>query len=154
MTAQKGRMKETIIDHITKDHEKVSEEIRELAKRVRGRRDTTLEPVFVPMRKELLGHMAAEEELLYPPLEKTMKKQVRDAIREHGAIRRYLDDLSSGGERSEAEWTRLLLLMKQEIEHHVEEEEGEILPAFRALHDEQTLLRLGDEFERLEEEHE
>ena len=38
----------------------------ELEKRLRGRRDDSLDPVFVPMKKELLGHMAAEEKLAVP----------------------------------------------------------------------------------------
>ncbi len=153
MAAKQASRHETIVDHIIRDHQETAEAIRELEKRVRGRRDDTLDPVFVPMKQELLGHMAAEEKLLYPPLEKTMKKQIAEAKKEHDEIRKHLDDLAAGGSMTEAEWTRHLRMMKQGIEHHVREEEGEILPAARELFDEKQLRELGAEFERMEKEY-
>ena len=153
MATKQASRHETIVDHIMKDHQETAEAIRELEKRVRGKRDDTLDPVFVPMKQELLGHMAAEEKLLYPPLEKTMKKQIADAKKEHDEIRKHLDDLAAGGSMSEAEWTRHLRMMKEGIEHHVREEEGQILPAAREMFDEKKLLELGTEFERMEKEY-
>lgn len=152
MATRQASMEETIVDHIKKDHRKTDQEIAELEKRVRGRRDDSLEPVFVPMSQELLGHMAAEEKVLYPPLEKEMKRQIADARKEHDAIRKLLETLAAGGEMTEAEWTRHLREMKQEIQHHVEEEEKEILPAAGRLFDRQKLLELGEKFEKLEKQ--
>ena len=45
-----------------------------------------------------------------------------------------------------------LQILKQEIEHHVADEEGEILPAARKTLDEQQLRELGSRFERAENE--
>src|SRR5665647_140394 len=122
---------ETITDHIKKEHRKTDEEIAELEKRVKAQRNDELDPVFVPMKQELLGHMAAEEKLLYPPLEKEkeLKEKIADALKEHGEIRKHLDHLTSGGKMAEAEWMRHLQEMKQKITHHVQDEEKEILPA-------------------------
>ena len=150
--AMQASMQESIVDHIKKDHQKTSQEIMELEKRVRGGRDESLDPVFVPMKKELLGHMAAEEKLLYPPLEKEMREKIADARKEHDEIRKHLDHLTAGGDMPEAEWSRHLQMMKQEIEHHVQEEESEILPAAQKMFDQQKLRELGTEFERMEKE--
>ena len=105
------------------------------------------------MKQELLGHMAAEEKLLYPPLEKEMREKIADARKEHAEIRKHLDHLTSGGTMPEAEWMRHLQQMKQEITHHVQEEEKEILPAAERMFDRQKLMELGTEFERMEKEY-
>lgn len=154
MASQQQSMKETMVEHIKKEHRKTDEEIAELEKRVKGQPNDSLEPVFVPMKKELLGHMAAEEKLLYPPLEKDMKQKIADARKEHEKIRKHLEDLASGGTMPEAEWTRHLQEMKQEITHHVEEEEKEILPAAEKIFDRQKLVELSTEFERIEKQYE
>jgi iron-sulfur cluster repair protein YtfE (RIC family) len=151
---QQASQQESITDHIKKEHRKTDQEIAELEKRVRGRRNDELEPVFVPMKQELLGHMAAEEKLLYPPLEKEMRQKIADARKEHEEIRKHLDHLTSGGTMPEAEWMRHLQMMKQEITHHVQEEEREILPAAERMFDRQKLMELSQEFERIEKESE
>ncbi len=152
MAMQQATEKQTITDHIKKDHRKTDQEIAELEKRVKGPQDPSLEPIFVPMKQELLGHMAAEEKLIYPPLEKEMKEKVADAIKEHNEVRQLLDKLAAGGSMPETEWTRLLQEMKQGIQHHVEEEEKEILPAFERMFDREKLLQLGEEFDRMEKQ--
>ncbi|MEN6519239.1 MAG: hemerythrin domain-containing protein [Methanospirillum sp.] len=153
MAMQQAATRESIVDHIKKDHRKTSEEIMELEKRTRGRRDDSLDPVFAPMKKELLGHMAAEEKLLYPLLDKEMRQQMQDARREHEEIRKHLDHLAAGSSMPEDEWARHLQMMKQGIEHHVQDEEGRILPAAQRIVGDQRLRELGTEFTRMEEQY-
>jgi iron-sulfur cluster repair protein YtfE (RIC family) len=74
MAMRQVATRESIVDHIKKDHRKTSEEIIELEKRTRGGRDDSLDPVFAPMKKELLGHMAAEGKLLYPLLDQELRQ--------------------------------------------------------------------------------
>jgi iron-sulfur cluster repair protein YtfE (RIC family) len=152
MAMQQASQQETITDHIRKEHRKTDQEIAELEKRVRGQRNDELEPVFVPMKQELLGHMAAEEKLIYAPLEKEMRQKIADARKEHDEIRKHLDHLSSGGSMPEAEWMRHLQMMKQEITHHVQEEEREVLPAVERMLDANRLRDLGTQFKRMEEQ--
>jgi len=148
--AMQAQMGETIIDHIKMDHQKTMEHIAELEKRVQGRPSSD-NPVFAPMKRELLGHMAAEEKLLYPVLEKEMKQQIQDAIKEHDEVRQHLEHLTAGS-MPEDEWARHLQMMKQGIQHHVQEEEGNLLPAARRMLGEEKIRELGPEFERAEKE--
>ncbi|MEN6517895.1 MAG: hemerythrin domain-containing protein [Methanospirillum sp.] len=152
MTTQQTTQ-ETIVEHIKRDHRKTDREILELEMRLRRRGDEDLGPVFAPMKQELLGHMAAEEKLLYPPLEKEMREQIADARKEHDTIRRQLEELAAGGRMEESEWRRRLVMLKQEIQHHVTDEESEILPAARRIFDEDRLRDLGSRFERMEKEY-
>jgi hemerythrin-like domain-containing protein len=147
---QQAAMSETIVDHIKKDHQKTNEQLMELEKRVMGRK-TSDDPVFAPMKKELLGHMAAEEKVLYPLLEKEMREKMQDAVREHDEVRTHLEHLSSG-DMADDEWARHLQMMKQGIQHHVQEEEGEILPAARRILGEEKLRELGSKFKEMEEQ--
>jgi iron-sulfur cluster repair protein YtfE (RIC family) len=153
MVLQQETTQETIVEHIKKDHRTTDREIAELEMRVRGRGDDDLGPVFAPMKRELLGHMAAEERLLYPALEKEMRGQIADARKEHDRIRKHLEELAAGGGMEESEWKRRLETMKQEIQHHVTDEESKILPAASKHFDEQQLRELGSRFERMEKEY-
>jgi iron-sulfur cluster repair protein YtfE (RIC family) len=142
---------ETIVEHIMRDHRKTDREIAELEMRLRKQGDDDLGPVFAPTKRELLGHMAAEEALLYPLLERGAARDlIADARKEHAAIRRQLEELAAGGRMERSEWRRRLELLKQEIDHHVTEEEGEILPAARTILDDRQLRELGSRFERME----
>ncbi len=153
MARQEQTTQETIVEHIKRDHRKTDREIAELEMRVRGQGDDAQNPVFAPMKQELIGHMAAEEKFLYPALEREMPEQIADARKEHDTIRRHLEELTAGGETPEAEWKRRLEMLKQKIQHHVTDEESEILPAARKIFDEQQLRDLGSRFERMENEY-
>ncbi len=153
MAMQQAATQESIVDHIKKDHKKTSEEIMELEKRVRGRRDDSLDPVFVPMKKELLGHMAAEEKLAVPA--PRPGDAAADAGRSAGARGGPEAPRAPHGRGSmpEDEWARHLQMMKQGIEHHVQEEESKILPAAQRIVGDQRLRELGAEFKRMEEQY-
>lgn len=142
---------ETIIEHIRRDHRTTDREILELEMRLHRRGDDDLGPVFAPMKRELLGHMAAEEQLLYPLLESGEGQPlITEARKKHAAIRRHLDDLAAGGTMERSEWARRLQVLKQELQHHFTDEEGEILSAARWILDDQQLRELGSRFERAE----
>lgn len=151
MTPQE-KGKESIVEHIKKDHRKTEDEIAELEKRVKGGKRAE-DPVFVPMKKELLGHLGAEQELLFPLLEQEMKKEIEDALKDHDEIRSYLDKLTTGGDMPEDEWARLLKEMKKEIQEHTAEEEGKILPGAQRILGEEKLIELGSKFEETEEKY-
>lgn len=144
---------QTIVEHITRDHRTTDRAIADLEMRLRGQGNDELGPVFAPMKQELLGHMAAEEELLYPLLERgETRALVTGARKGHAAIRRSLEELAAGGAMEKTEWTRRLQVQKQEIQHHATGEEGELIPAARRVLDEQQLRELGSRFERMQSE--
>jgi hemerythrin superfamily protein len=144
---------QTIVEQIARDHRKTDMAIAELEMRLRKQGDDELGPVFAPMTRELLGHMAAEERLLYPLLERGETRDlVTDARKGHAAIRRQLEELTAGGAMERTEWGRRLQVLKQEVQHHATDEEGELLPAARRVLDEQQLRELGSRFERMQGE--
>lgn len=150
MAMQQTSAQESIVDHIKKDHQKTNEQLMELEKRVQGR-PTSQHPVFPTMKKEVLGHMAAEEKLLYPLLEQEMRDKVQEAIKEHNEARQHLEHLTAGN-MPEDEWARHLQMLKQGIQHHVQEEESQVLPAAQRIVGDQKLRELGPQFKQMEEQ--
>lgn len=141
---------QTIVEQIERDHRTTDRNIAELELRLRGQGDAELGPVFAPLKRALLAHMAAEEELLYPLLERGAGRAVvADARKEHAAIRRQLEELGARRAMEETEWARRLQVLKQAFQQHATGEEGGLLPAARQVLDEQQLRELGGRFERM-----
>lgn len=150
MAMQQASSQMSVVDEIKKDHQKTNEQLMELEKRVQGR-PTSQHPVFPTMKKELLGHMAAEEKLVYPLLEREMRDKVQEAIKEHNETRQHLEHLTAGN-MPEDEWARHLQMLKQGIQHHVQEEESQMLPAAQRIVGDQKLREITPEFKRIEEQ--
>lgn len=150
MAMQQASSQMSVVDIIKQDHQKTNENLMELEKRVQGR-PTSQHPIFPTMKRELLGHMAAEEKLVYPLLETEMRQKIQEAIREHNEVRQHLQHLTAGN-MPEDEWARRLQTMKQGIQHHVQVEESEVLPAAQRIVGDQRLRELGPVFKRMEEQ--
>ena len=130
------------------DHEKVAgilEKIDETTERaLKGR-----EELFAQLKNELDVHTRIEETILYPALEEY--EETRDialeAYEEHALVKQLLEELESSSKDDE-KWTAKFTVLKENIEHHVEEEEGEMFKKARQVLSEDEIATLG---ERLQE---
>ena len=130
------------------DHEKVAgilEKIDATTERaLKGR-----EELFTQLKNELDVHARIEEEILYPALEEF--EETRDisleAYEEHALVKQLLEELAVAPKDDE-QWTAKFTVLKENIEHHVEEEEGEMFPKARKVLSEDDIEQLG---ERLQE---
>ena len=129
------------IDLLTSDHRKVQD----LFDRVRdnegeGRR------TFPEIRRELELHTHIEEQIFYPHLLKVgdekLQSITREALEEHRQVKIVLDDIETASDDPDGFQAKLKVLM-EDVEHHVEEEEGEMFPLVRGEVDEEMLVRLG-----------
>lgn len=79
----------------------------------------------------LRAHMAVEEEVVYPGMEPvTGREKVEEGVNEHLLARQALDqvvELAPDGPGFEG----ALEVLRTGIEHHVEDEEGEVFPRLR-----------------------
>lgn len=106
------------------------------------------ERLFAQLKHDLEPHMKGEEKYFYPALKEKEenKEDVLEAIEEHHAARlflRELDGMSPDGER----WDAKLAVLKEIIEHHVEEEETNIFPKAEESLSEEQMMEIGDSFE-------
>jgi iron-sulfur cluster repair protein YtfE (RIC family) len=130
------------------DHEKVAG-IFEKLEPTTERGVKTREDLFAQLKTELDIHAHIEETILYPALKKADQTHdlVLEAYEEHHVIKQLLaelDDLS----KDEEEWGAKLKVLQENVEHHVEEEEGELFPKAQKVLSADEVEALGDRLEQ------
>jgi len=129
------------------DHEKVAgilSSIEETTERAeKGRNE-----LFSQLKSELDLHAMIEEEIFYPALEDA--EETRDitleAYEEHRLVKQLLAELEAEPKDTE-EWTAKFSVLKENIEHHVEEEEGEMFKKARQALSEEEIEMLGEQLQ-------
>ncbi len=96
----------------------------------------------------LREHEAIEEKIFYPALKQQPKAKgiVLEGYQEHHVIDLLLEELEQMPPEDER-WPAKLKVLKENIEHHVEEEEGEMFRSARKAFDKQELEALGTRME-------
>ena len=130
------------------DHKKVAgilEKIDETTERA----IKTREELFTQLKTELDIHMRIEETIFYPALKEADETRdiTLEAFEEHKVVKTLLGELESLGKDKE-EWTAKFTVLKENIEHHVEEEEGEMFPKARKVLGEDGAETLGTRMEK------
>lgn len=129
---------------LKKDHKKVSQ----LFKEVEAASGQTKKQIFSRLKNELDVHAQVEERIFYPALEN--QEEARDitleAYEEHKVVKDLLGELASGNAPDD-EWDAKLTVLKENVEHHVEEEEGELFSKARKVLSRRQIEELGVEME-------
>ena len=130
------------------DHKKVAgilEKIDETTERA----VKTREELFTQLKTELDIHTRIEETIFYPALKDADETRdiTLEAVEEHKVVKTLLGELESLGKDKE-EWTAKFTVLKENIEHHVEEEEGEMFPKARKVLGEDGAETLGTRMEK------
>lgn len=132
---------------LKEDHKKVAGILEKIdATTERGVK--TREELFTQLKTELDIHTEIEETIFYPVLEK--HEETRDitleGIEEHRIVKELLAELDAMAKDDEV-WTAKMTVLKESIEHHVEEEEGEMFPKARKALTEEEIETLGTRME-------
>jgi len=125
------------------DHDKVKELLSDLESTTE-RGVKTREELFATIKGELTVHETIEEEIFYPALKQHPKAKdiVLEAYEEHHVVDNVMAELE-GLDVSDETWGAKAKVMKENIEHHIEEEEGEMFKQARQVFDRQELEDLG-----------
>ena len=104
---------------------------------------------FKEFKAMMTAHSRSEEKVFYRRLEKTeeAKSKALKGEVEHEIVDGLMDELSRSRAKESDRWTARCKVLQELIEHHVEEEEGEFFKVAEKLFDEETLERMGEEFE-------
>src|SRR5689334_6334769 len=113
---------------LKEDHQKVAGILEKLDDTTE-RGVKTREELFARLKSELEIHAEIEETIFYPELEK--HDETRDitleGIEEHRIVKELLAELDALAKDDEV-WTAKMTVLKENVEHHVKEEEGEMFP--------------------------
>jgi hypothetical protein len=125
------------------DHEKMKSLLKELedaAEHGSAKR----EQLFATVKEELTVHEAIEEEIFYPALKEhpKAKELVLEAYEEHGVVDLVMAEIE-GLSFDDERWTAKFTVMKENIEHHIEEEEKEMFKHARDVFEQAALEDLG-----------
>ena len=126
------------------DHDKVKKLLTELESTTE-RGVKTRSELFSTIKAELTVHEIIEEEIFYPELKAHPKAQdiVLEGYEEHHVVDLLMSELESL-DVSDETWGAKALVMKENIEHHIEEEEGEMFTQARRVFDKEELENLGE----------
>ncbi len=137
---------------LKEDHERVAAIFEKLEPTTERARKTR-EELFDKLKAELQRHTQIEEQIFYPALEQ--EEETRDitleGIEEHRIVKTLLEEMEAMPVDSE-EWTAKLSVLKENVEHHVEEEESEMFPKARKALAKEKIEELGARIEAMKKQ--
>ena len=133
---------------LKEDHQKVSGIFQQLEPTTE-RAEKTRTELFTKLKQELDIHAHIEETIFYPAIkqEAETREIVLEGFEEHAVVKRLLSELE-GGEVTSEQWTAKLKVLQENVEHHVEEEEGEMFQKARQVLSEEQIDDLGRRMEQ------
>jgi hemerythrin superfamily protein len=136
----------SIYDELKSDHDKVRAvlaEISDMSEKASKRR----EKAFLQLKEMMTAHSRAEERIFYTALKEfeETKADALEGYEEHHVVDvllREIARLDPGDERWKAKFT----VLKENIEHHAHEEEGEIFTAARKVLSDEEAEEMAEKF--------
>jgi iron-sulfur cluster repair protein YtfE (RIC family) len=117
-------------------------EVKKLFKEIEAEEDQ--EAIFDQIKGALEVHATIEEEIFYPAVKKARSEEVKDEVREayeeHKQVKTLLAAIAEISPDDES-YSAKIKVLKEDVEHHIKEEEGEMFPDARKY--------LGDKLEDL-----
>lgn len=112
--------------------------------------DPTYTETFNKLNQALKMHTRIEEEVFYPAMEEfnEMRDLVRESYKEHDQMDQLLMQLSTMAPNEE-EFQETLAELRDAVEHHIEEEEGEMVPKAEELCNQSRLQEMGRKMEEI-----
>lgn len=131
-------------------------EMKQLLEEVEGTGDGAIEKrekLYGQIRQELRIHEKIEEEIFYPALKDHPKAKdvVLEGYEEHHAVDVLLDELE-GIPFDDETWGPKMTVIKENVEHHIEEEEGEMFPKAKEIFHDDELAHLGEQMNKLKQQ--
>jgi RNA binding exosome subunit len=133
-----------VFDHLIKEHDQAKQLMEQLKEKPR-KRD------FEQLKQALEQHIGGEEKVVYKAMDKhpELHAHVLESIEEHRVVKRLLNEISRLEPREE-KWQAKFKVLKEAVEHHVEEEEGSIFPEARELMDGEKAEELDSKYSEAE----
>lgn len=134
------------LELLKEDHERVST----LFEEFKADEDGDHTELFEEISAELEAHTHIEETIFYPKMKEKgddeLRKIILEGIEEHRQVKMFLGEIASLKGTSEKFNAKLKVLI-EDVEHHVEEEEGEMFPLIEEQFEEDELEQIGAELQ-------
>ena len=133
----------SIYDELKSDHDKV----KDLLEQIESASGRTKGKLFRELQTDVTAHSRAEEKVFYDRLKKAQdaKDDAMEGYEEHHVVDvlfREMGKLSP----SDDQWKAKFTVLKENLQHHIEEEEGEFFDKAKEVIDEREAEDLGQKF--------
>jgi len=149
---QEGNLHMDPIKLLKKDHDEVKRLLKELDETTE-RAEVTRTEGFEELKTKLDVHETIEEEILYPALKEHAKTKAitLEAYEEHHVVDMLMAELGDTPVTDDT-WAAKLTVAKENLEHHIEEEEDTMFKQARQVMDDDELDAVGDRMAARREE--
>ncbi len=128
------------------------EEAKGLFDQIEAAEDEDKEELFEQLADALAVHATIEEKHFYPATRNARTEELlQEAVEEHLSVKRLIADLLDMSPE-DAQFDAKVTVLREQVEHHVEEEEGELFPRVKKMFKEDELEDLGMVMEDMAEE--
>ncbi|GAU79182.1 hemerythrin domain-containing protein [Fusibacter sp. 3D3] len=135
-----------VLAHIKKEHK----EFKKMISQIESAQGEKKKEIFREFYAELNGHHEAEEHVVFPLVRKSAKGKddevVLEMIEEHSLGRHQFSILERTAVDNET-WDAKFSVLKEVLNHHMEEEENTFMPLARKVVPKEHLDSILDEFE-------
>ncbi len=137
----------TFFDLLKEDHQKVLALFEQLEEDGEMEMDSR-EDIFSQIEEELEMHLEGEEKFFYPVLEESedTHEKVLEAYEEHHVAKTVLGEFGELSQDDER-WMAKVKVLKEIVNHHVEEEEGKVFKAARKALDKEKIQEITHQFQ-------
>jgi hemerythrin-like domain-containing protein len=130
------------------------DEVKELLEKLEDTSDTALKSraaLFAKVADALAGHAEIEERIFYPAMQApNTEAMLSEGLEEHLSVKRLIADLLEMAPDDETFIAKCTVLREQ-VEHHIEEEEGELFKEAKKLLKSAELEEMGAKMEKMYE---
>lgn len=128
---------------LKEDHDRVRGML-EQGESTTERGEKTRTGLFLKLKQALVAHESMEEQVLYPALKAhpKAKELTLEAYEEHHVVDEIMEELEQTPVTDET-WGAKFTVAKENLEHHMEEEEGEMFKACRQIFSREELDQMG-----------
>jgi hemerythrin superfamily protein len=139
------------IDLLKDDHDKIKKLMTD------GQQKGEDEPksrrrIFEEIKRDMTVHEQIEEQIFYPALRSHPKAKgmVLEGIEEHNVVDSIMGDLEIT-EPDDEYWGAKFKVMKEDIEHHIGDEENEMFPTAKQIFSTDELDELGTRMQQMKQ---
>jgi len=139
-----------LFDLLKKDHDTV----KGLFEQIQGEsKKANKETLFSKIEKELEIHMEGEEKYFYPALGESeeAREHVLEAYEEHRVAKTLLEE-ASGLNKEDERWDAKIKVLCELVDHHIEEEEGELFKVAKDVLDEERRQEIARQIKENKEQ--
>lgn len=141
-----------VFDILKEDHKKVAKILKE-GDETTSAAIKTREKIYEHLKKEFLAHAKMEETFFYPPLKERdeTKDLILESYEEHNLVKQLLSELGDLEPEDET-WGAKFSVLKENIEHHVQEEENELFSKVKKALSHKELDEIAERMQQFKKE--